>query len=122
MQINRIFKPCDTLPPVNQVLKQVGDIVTVVNSTDDPNKGLDYNDFSLNSLLSAGAIDLLKGHPRLVGNAFDDMDLANAVLSSDIDSIAFQNEDFDVNKDNPQDYENIVKDTTNNTESIRSID
>lgn len=122
MQTKRIFKPSDPLPPVNQVLKQVGDICTVVNTTDDPNKGLDYNDFSLNSLLSAGAIDLIKGHPKLGSNAFDDMDMANAVLSSDIDSIAFQNEDINLNKDNPQNNESTIENTTNSGEGSRATD
>lgn len=69
--------------------------------TEDPNEGLTYSDFSLQSLIDADATTLLSPISPLTRDAFYVVDTANTVannISSNIDNLSVEPSNIDKDK------------------------
>lgn len=71
-------------PPCNRISVIQGDSLTECDEPSDVNKGLTYSDFSAQSLIDAGAVDLLSGQSKLMSNDINDIDLISKLEKSPI--------------------------------------
>lgn len=68
--------------PVNKERVLVGDTYITREVDGSPSEGLVYSDFSAQSLIDAGATDLLQGHPVLAGNTIAAYDAVASIEDS----------------------------------------
>lgn len=74
----------DSYPTFDPVLTKVdrSPVISYVERVEDPNKGLSYSDFSLQSLIDADAIDLLNPVSPISRDSLFAADLANSALGN----------------------------------------
>lgn len=78
----------DQNPTYDQVLEKtaLGTVITYKERVGDPNKGLKFSDFSIQSLVDADAIDLLQPTQPISRDNLTVADIANSA-ASDIGSV-----------------------------------